>query len=44
MRVQIDVVLLNILEKFVCAKHFGNLDELVVIVMSVEERLLTEDL
>lgn len=44
LRVQVDVVLLDVSKKLIRAKHFGNLNELVVIVVAMEEGLLAEDL
>ena len=44
MRVQFDIVLFQILEKLVGAKNLSNFHELVIVVVSVEERLLAEDL
>jgi hypothetical protein len=44
LRVEDDVVLVNVDEEFVGTKDFRDLDELVIVVVSVEERLLPEDL
>ena len=44
LRVQRDVIFLDILVQTFCAKDFRDFDELVVVVMTVEERLLSEDL
>ncbi len=42
--VQGDVILIYVLVKTVGAQHLRDLDQLVVVVVPVEERLLTEDL
>jgi hypothetical protein len=42
-RVQLQVIRIEIMKEFFGTQHFGNLDELVVIVMSVEEWLLSKD-
>ena len=39
-----DHVLVQVLVQVICAKDPGNLDKLVVVVVAVEEWLLTEDL
>lgn len=38
------MILVDIRVKLICAKDFGNLDQLVIVVMPVEERFLAEDL
>ena len=43
-RIESDVVLVNVSIKFVGSKDFGNLHELVVVIVAVEKRLLSEDL
>ena len=37
------VVLLHIVEKVICAEDLGNLDQLVVVVLALEERLFLEN-
>ena len=44
MRVQSNVVLVNVLVETFRSKDLRNLDQLVIVVVSVEERLLAEDL
>ena len=44
LRIQCYVVLIYILIQALGAQHLGNLDELVVIVVAVEERFLPKDL
>ena len=39
---QLDVVLLQVLDQFVSTHHFGDLDQLVIVIMSVEEWFLLE--
>lgn len=43
MRIQLNVVLVQVLEELLGAKNLGNLDQLVGVAVSVEERLLAED-
>lgn len=43
LRVQFNVVLVQVLKELLGAKNLGDLDQLVRIATSVEERLLTED-
>jgi hypothetical protein len=43
MAVQCHVVLLHIRKEFIRAKHFRNLNELVVVVLALEERFLLEN-
>ena len=43
-RIQLDVVLLQIQVQFVGSKHLCDLDKLIVVVVTVEERLFSEDL
>lgn len=43
MRIQGHIVLLNIVVEFLSAEDLCNLDELVVVVLALEERLLLED-
>jgi hypothetical protein len=38
------VIFINIRIQFVSAKDFGDFDQLVIIIVSVEERFLAEDL
>ena len=38
------IVLFEVLIKFFCAQNLSDLRQLVVVIMSVEERLFTEDL
>ena len=42
-RVQFQVVLVQVVEKLVCAQYLGNAHQLVVVIVTVEERLLLED-
>mmetsp|Transcript_130136 Transcript_130136/g.417604 ORF Transcript_130136/g.417604 Transcript_130136/m.417604 type:complete len:293 (+) Transcript_130136:415-1293(+) len=42
-RIQLHVVLVQVLEETICAQHARDLHELVVVVAALEERLLTED-
>lgn len=44
LNIQLQVVLLQVSKQLVSAQNAGNLDKLVVVVVSVEERLLAEDL
>jgi hypothetical protein len=44
LRIQPDIVLFNVRIKIISAQDFGDFDELIVIVVSVEEGLLAEDL
>lgn len=43
LRIQLNVVLVQVLEELLGAKNLGNLDQLVGVAVSVEERLLAED-
>lgn len=43
-RVELDIVLFQIQVQLIGAKDLGNLDKLVVVVMSMEERLFAENL
>lgn len=42
--VELDIILLKVAEQLICTQDFGNLHQLVVIIVSVEEWLLAEDL
>ena len=44
LRVKLDIVFLKIEIEFVRAKNFGNLDQLIIIVVAMEERFFPEDL
>jgi hypothetical protein len=44
LRVQFDIVFLKIEIELVCTKYLGNLDQLIIIVMAMEERFFPEDL
>ena len=37
------VIFLNIVEKVICSKNLGNLNKLIVVVFSLEERLFLKD-
>lgn len=41
--IQFNLIFVKILEKLFCAQHFGDTDQLVVVVVPVEEGLLAED-
>lgn len=43
LRVELDVVLVEVVEEVLGAEHLGNLDELVRVAVAVEEGLLAED-
>lgn len=43
LRIQLDIVLVKILEKLLSPQNLGDLDQLVCIAVSMEERLLAED-
>ena len=44
LRVQFNLIFFKVEEQLVCAKNFRNFHELIIIVMSVEEWLFSEDL
>ena len=44
LNIQLQVVLLQVSKQLVSAQNAGNLDKLIVVVVSVEERLLAENL
>jgi len=41
--IEFNVVFLNVLEQFICAKHFGDFDKLIVIIVTMEKGLFAED-
>ena len=41
--IEFDVVFLNILKQLVCSKDLGDFDELIIIIVTMEERFLAED-
>lgn len=41
--IQIDLVLVEILEQLLSAEHFGDADQLIVVVVAMKERLLSKD-
>lgn len=43
LRIQLDVVLVQVLEEFLRSKHLGDLDELIGVAVSMEERFLAEN-
>ena len=44
LRIERDIVLVYVLIQSLSAQHFGDLHELIIVIVSVEEWLLTEDL
>jgi hypothetical protein len=43
-RIKGHVVLINVGVQLICTNHLGNLDELVLVVLALEERFLLKDL
>lgn len=43
-RIQLQIILVQVLEQLICAEHLGDANELVVVVVAVEEWLLLENL
>lgn len=41
--VKLDIILLNIGEEFISSEDLGNLDQLIIVVFSLEERLLLKN-
>ena len=42
-RIQLEIIRIQVVEELFCAEHFGNLHQLVVVIMAVKERFLSED-